>query len=397
MAKPRKGGIGGIALVYGAGFLQGLALVSFPASATVFKQTLGFSDAQYGLIFLPQVALALIGALGGAFLAQRFGLRALLVAAFIGNALSQLFLAASVGLAPMWQVAAVLCGTAALGLGFGLSGAPLNSYPALFFPRHSHSAVVGLHTLVGLGLAAGPLLVGMLVEARLWSTFPLTLFGLCLGLAVAALAIPLPPVTEPSGSRGRKAKEPTASPAFWGFVAVAVLYAFAEGTFSNWAIIYLTESKGLPPATGTVALASFWAALVAGRLLVSGLVMRVSPVAIWITLPGLMLAAFLLLPFADSAPSGIVLFALAGLGCSAFFPLTITLAAQSFPARIAWVSSMMIAALMLGVGVGSYVIGPLRALLPLERLYQLSALYPALVLLIAAALLPRYRRASSAA
>ena len=32
---------------------------------------------------------------------------------------------------------------------------------------------------------------------------------------------------------------------------------------------------------------------------------------------------------------------------------------------------------MIGVGVGSFVIGPLRSSLPLERLYQYSALHPA--------------------
>jgi hypothetical protein len=44
---------------------------------------------------------------------------------------------------------------------------------------------------------------------------------------------------------------------------------------------------------------------------------------------------------------------------------------------------MMIAALMLGVGIGSFVVGPLRGWLAFENLYRLSALYPAAVLGIA--------------
>ncbi|WP_034431885.1 hypothetical protein, partial [Candidatus Contendibacter odensensis] len=48
--------------VYLIAFLQGLTLVSFPASSAVLKQMHGFTDAQYGAIFLPQVALAVLGA-----------------------------------------------------------------------------------------------------------------------------------------------------------------------------------------------------------------------------------------------------------------------------------------------------------------------------------------------
>jgi predicted MFS family arabinose efflux permease len=96
-----------------------------------------------------------------------------------------------------------------------------------------------------------------------------------------------------------------------------------------------------------------------------------------------MIAAFLSLPYASGAYFGIGLFGLAGLACSAFFPLTITLLSNRFPSHVAWVSSMMIAALMVGVGVGSFAIGALRELLSLEDLYRLSAIYPAAVLALA--------------
>ena len=123
--------------------------------------------------------------------------------------------------------------------------------------------------------------------------------------------------------------------------------------------------------------------MVAGRLLVAVLVVRIAPLPIWLTLPALMIAAFLLLPGADTPALGLSLFALAGLACSAFFPLTITLASERFPEHVAWVSSMLIAALMVGVGLGSFVIGPLREWLSLENLYRLSATYPVAVISLA--------------
>ncbi|MDG4603723.1 MAG: hypothetical protein P9C55_13280 [Defluviicoccus sp.] len=56
---------------------------------------------------------------------------------------------------------------------------------------------------------------------------------------------------------------------------------------------------------------------------------------------------------------------------------------ERFPEAVAWVSSMLIAALMVGVGLGSYLVGALQAVLPLDALYRLSSVYPAAVLLLA--------------
>lgn len=372
-----------IGLVYVAALLQGLAMVSFPASGTILKTALGFTDAQYGAIFLPQVALAVAGSIGGGTLAEKIGLKRLLVLALAANALSQLLLASSVAVGPELAFGAVMVGTAAMGLGFGLSGAPLNSMPPQFFPEHRDTAVVAVHTALGLGLAVGPLIVAPFISAERWVGFPLLLLALCvvatLGVGLTAL-----PGAEDEEDEDAGAGRPVGRGLFWLFVAIAVLYAFAEGTFSNWAVLYLHDGVGVPEATAGVALSVFWGALVGGRLLVSALVAHVEAKVIWLVLPGLMVAAFLLLPLAEGAASGIALFGLAGLGCSAFFPLTITLISRAFPEHVAWASSMMIAALMVGVGTGSFVFGPLRDLFSFARLYQFSAVYPVLALLLAA-------------
>jgi fucose permease len=352
----------------------------------MLKQLHGLSDAQYGLIFLPQVAMAIVGSVSGGVLAKRLGLKNLLWLALLANGLSQLALAASAAMGG-WAFASIFLGTALLGLGFGLSGAPLNSYPPAFFPQRRDSALVALHTALGVGLVGGPLLVGWFIHAGAWVGFPLLLLSASLLLLVAVLWVPLPQPAPVSVASHEAGARPLTAPSFWLFVAVAVLYAFAEGTFSNWAVLYLNEDKQLPQATAALALSVFWAALAAGRLLVSGLTLRVPAERIWLVLPVLMVSAFLLLPYANSAVLGIALFALAGLACSAFFPLTIGLASRAFPSHVAWVSSMMVAALMVGVGLGTFVIGPLRSALPLEHLYRLSALYPLLVLGLALVLL----------
>ncbi|MBC7945397.1 MAG: MFS transporter [Burkholderiales bacterium] len=367
----------------------------------------GFSDAQYGAIFLPQVVAAVIGAVGGGVLAQRIGLKALLVLALLANTLSQALLAASSGMAADTAYAIVLAGTASLGLGFGLSGAPLNSFPPTFFPERRNTAVVALHTLLGLGLMAGPLLAAWTMDR--WLRFPLSLLVVCLAVAivVALTSFPDDRATERSTRKARQNKQgdrqsesdaapaPQRSTVFWLFMTIAVLYAFAEGTFSSWVAIYLQQTKQLPETTAAAALSAFWGALVAGRLLVSVIVVRVAAERVWQTLPVIMILAFLLLPYVDSPASSIALFALAGLACSAFFPLTMALVSRQFDQHVAWVSAMLTAALMLGVGLGAFAIGALRNWLTLEQLYRVSAVYPILVLLLIAATLRKARGAAS--
>jgi len=110
--------------------------------------------------------------------------------------------------------------------------------------------------------------------------------------------------------------------------------------------------------------------------------LRMPAEALWLALPALMIAAFLLLPGADTAPLATGLFALAGLGCSAFFPLTVGLASRRFPFHVAWISAALFAALAAGIGAASFLLGLLRAALPLARMYRLAAAFPAAVLVL---------------
>lgn len=387
-----------IAATYLAAFLQGLALVSFPASSSVLKGTLGLSDAQYGSIFLPQVGFAVVGALAGGAFASRIGLKLVLMLSMATIAASQVALAGSIVVSETLRYATICVGTGLLGLGFGLGGAPLNSYAVQFFPRRKDTALVALHSLVGLGLSLGPLLLGALMP-KYWASFPigLALASAVLALSAALLALPLrDAAVSTQGSPATQAASPAASPVFWLFAGIAVIYAFAEGTFSNWTVVYLAEVKQLPAATAALALSLFWAALVAGRLLVSALVLRIPAQRIWTTMPVLMIAAFWLLPQVQGPASGIAAFTLAGLACSAFFPLTIGLVSARFPQHVGWVSSMMIAALMVGVGLGSFLVGPLRSVLSMEALYQVSSAYPVAVLLLSLLLRPRAPAARAA-
>ncbi len=377
------------ATVYAGALVQGLTLVSFPASSAILKHAHGFSDAEYGAIFLPQVVMVIGGSIAGGFLAGRLGLRRLLALALGVNLVSQVALAASAALRPDAAYASILLGTTCLGLGFGLCAAPLNTYPALLVPRRRDAAIVAMHTAMGAGLAAGPLLAGFLSAAQLWVAFPVLLAALCLILVAASLIVALP-APETAAGRGVVAeRRPLGEMAFWLFVATAVLYAIGEGTVGNWALLYLAEERGLAPAAAAFALSAFWGALTGGRVVASLLLLRVAARPIWASMPLLMVSAFLVLPLVRTATGGALAFAWAGLACSACFPLTLSLATRRYATHGPWIASMMMAAVMSGVGLSSLAIGPLRAHIALGRLYPLSALWPLLTLAAIAILIRR--------
>jgi len=381
-----------VTFLYTSGFVQGVIMVSFAASSAVLRGRHGFSDTQYGSIFLPQVALSAVGAIGSSALLRRLDLRRLLVLSFASMALSQAALAASHFLEPGPAFAAVLLGTSLMGLGAGLSAAPLNTYPQLLFPARSDSAVVAMHTAIGFGLAGGPLFVGAVVGYGAWLLFPLVFLAACLYLLGETLRVALPEGPPPRTPKER-GPSPAGAPRFWLFVALAVLYAVAEAAYANWAVLYLSEEKGLPVASASLGLAAFWLALSAGRVLAGFFVLRFPGERVYLGLPVLMAAASLLLPRADGVASGVTLYALAGLGCSAFYPLTVSLASRRFPGHVAWVGAILYAALVTGIGLGSFAAGALRERWPLSTIYGWSALCPLLALVLALPAIARPEKA----
>lgn len=374
-----------VAFVYGAGLVQGVLMVAFAASSAVLRTRHGFTDTEYGSIFVPQMALAALGALGSGGLARVLSLPAMLALSFLALALSQAALFGSDFLQPAAAFAAVVTGTSLMGLGAGLSAAPLNGFPQTLFPARREAALVGMHAAMGIGLTAGPLLVSAAVALGVWLAFPGGLLLACLLLLGLTLRTRFPAATVPAAP----GKGPITSPAFWLFVVLAVLYALAESAYGNWAVIYLAEEKGLSVPRASLCLAAFWGALCAGRIGVGVLMLRVRPERVFVALPLLMASSSLLLPGADTALRAFFLFALAGLGCSAFYPLTVGLASRRFPGHVTWVTTILYAALVAGLGIGSFLMGALRARIGLGPMYAWSAAFPLLALVLA---LPALRR-----
>jgi predicted MFS family arabinose efflux permease len=99
-------------------------------------------------------------------------------------------------------------------------------------------------------------------------------------------------------------------------------------------------------------------------------------------LPVLIAAAFISVSHIHSSATALTSFAFAGLACSAFFPLLVGVTAARFPNDVSWIASMLTAAMMVGVGMGSYAIGALRHTFSITQLYQYSSACPLALLLL---------------
>jgi fucose permease len=351
-------------VVYGAGLVQGIVLVTFPAASTIFTNPsdYGLSSTQYGALFLPQVITAIGAALVGGTLSERWGTKRVYLYGLAASLAAMSLLAISTALTGEQSLAYVvlLVATAFVGLGFGLSVPALNRFAAAFHPAAVDRSILVLNALLGLGTALAPVFVAVFVGLGFWWGLPM----LSAGLLVALLAISahLPLEVDARSSRA-SASNPPVPRRFWWFALFAVLYGICETMNGNWAQTDMTGHVGTSTTAAALALTSFWAMVTIGRVLVAAVQRWLPTHRAYHLLPFVVAGAFLgiaHLPF-GAAAAGVLAFGLAGLGCSALLPLTISFAQEELVTISASVAGGVIAFYQLGYGIAAFGAGPLQS------------------------------------
>jgi predicted MFS family arabinose efflux permease len=367
-----------------AGLVQGIVLVTFPAASTIFtsKTDYALSSSQYGAMFLPQVATAVAGSLLGAQLARRITTKRVYLLGLTANLASMALLLVSVLVKTHQPVAypLLLIATAFLGAGFGLTVPVLNTYVSAFHPQAVDGSVLVLNALLGLGTVLAPVFVALFVGLGFWWGLPVLSAALLVCLVAASWRLPLragsasQSVTE---RRGTDRDRPRLPGRFWFYAAFAVAYGICETMNGNWSQLVTTTRLGGSATQASIALAVFWATVTAGRVLFAVIERWVAARVTYHVLPVLLVGAFLLtgvLP-RGSAAAGIAVFALAGLGCSALLPLTISFGEEELTAMSAAVAGGVIAFYQLGYGIAAFGVGPLtRAGLSLSAIFAGTAI-----------------------
>lgn len=356
-----------------AGLVQGITLVTFPAASTIFtaKGSYDLSSSQYGLMFVPQVITAVTAALLGAGLigpglASRLGERTVYLAGLVADLAAMLLLIVS-WLVVHQHAAAyglLLAATACLGAGFGLAVPALNTLAAAFHPQAVDRSVLVLNALLGLGTALAPVFVAIFVGLGFWTGLPILAAVLLVGLLLVSLRLPLRPAAQPGAASQPAAGSPAAGPripaGLWLFGAFAILYGFCETMNGNWSQLDIT-SLGVASTTAAVALTAFWAVVTAGRVLFAAIQRWLPSRATYHILPFLLAGAFLVIAVLPKhAPlASVGAFALAGLGCSALLPLTISIGQEKLPHYQVFVAGGVIACYQFGYGLAAFGVGPL--------------------------------------
>jgi fucose permease len=141
----------------------------------------------------------------------------------------------------------------------------------------------------------------------------------------------------------------------------------------NWAALYMKDHLSATSALASLALTMFWTLVTAGRLLFAALEKWLPEAWVYRLLPLVVTAALIATACAPktAAALGIATFALAGLGCSALLPLSISFAQRRLTGIAASVAGGLIASYQLGYGIAAFGVAPLQAWagMPLNDIY----------------------------
>ena len=348
--------------VYAAGLVQGITLVTFPAASTIFTSPTeyGLSNTQYGTMFVPQVITAITGSLLGGKLAERFGIKRVFLAGLVAGLASMALLIVSQFFESNQPVAygLLLAATACLGAGFGLTVPAINALTAAFHPDNVDGSVLVLNALLGLGTALAPVFVAIFVGLGFWQGLPIMSSVLLLILIAVSARLPLRAEVGERAGVGRTAGIPRL---FWVFAVFAVLYGFCETMNGNWSQLDMTTNLHATATQASFALTAFWGMVTVGRVLFAMIERWFPPQLTYRVLPFLLAVMFVVIAVLPSGvpAAGILAFALAGFGCSALLPLTISFASEQLVTMGASVAGAVIACYQFGYGIAAFGTGPL--------------------------------------
>lgn len=350
--------------IFGAGLLQGIAMIAFPAAATIFTSpdAYHFSNTMYGSLFIPEALFSILAALMNPALCRFFSVKAVFVFGLVANLMAMLLLAFSVLAMKNLELAhfILLVATACIGIGFGLTVPTLNAMTALLFPNQVDAMLLILNALLGVGTALAPALIALFVAFGFWWGLPLVLAFL-----IGLLMLYSIPLALPGGHLPFKQADAPHSPIpllFWIFAAFALLYGIVETLNGNWLSIYLKDQFDAPLATQSFALAIFWGMVTFGRLFFAAIRKLFREQLAFQLCPFICALAFLLVGWLPGGETtwAVFAFGLAGFGCSALLPLTISFGSEQLKSMAGSIPGMVISFYLIGYGIAAFGVGPLQ-------------------------------------
>jgi fucose permease len=296
-----------------------------------FRDKFSLNLAQSGFIFFAHGVTALIGVVIGTIAVSKFK------AAYVGGLGAPLMGlgAILIGLAPSWNI--TLLGVTVVGVGFGACDATISQ----FLSRGGSEKAVRLVNILNAGFAIGAVVGPVLIAGAVPDLFGQLLFAWAAIFFVVGYMF----ITNTSGYLKRD--HTTAKPEGHKFVFSMLLlgiafYVGVEVGASGWIPTYMID-QNYSAQMGATALALFFLALAAGRIVVLPLANKFSPTQIVLTSSILIILSLLFIGF---TPFALVGFTIMGFVCGPVFPTAMVWAVRINPGDPRTSGFMMFAAIV---------------------------------------------------
>ncbi|MDQ6700634.1 MAG: MFS transporter [Acidobacteriota bacterium] len=280
-----------------------------------------------------------------------------------------------------------------LGLGGGIIVTGANALVSDISEDRRASTLNLLNLFFGLGGFATPF-----IGAFFFAGNTIALCYLIAGLTAATLVLhavtPMPP---PSGERGFKAGEAAqllGKPALFLLSIFLFLYVACEVGVWNWLVKHLV-AQGVPePSALKILSFGFALGLLAGRVIVSPILIKVAAPTVTLFASILMaVTTYGMLQTSSPVTAGVLVFC-AGLAMAPVFPTTLAMVGDAFPRMTATAMGVAITCGWIGLAISSKLIGALAGTDP-KGLQNALLLIPAasvLMILVNLALRPMLKR-----
>jgi FHS family glucose/mannose:H+ symporter-like MFS transporter len=324
-------------------FVFGIVMAILGAILPSLFERVGFGAGAAGNLFLTMNVAMLLATLFFGPVVDRFGFKAVLAvsAVLVAAAFLVLSRASTYGL--------ILGAAVVLGLGGGALNGGTNALTSELHEGERRVAALNvLGIFFGFGALSIPFLIGTLRE-----TLGL---GRILALAVFLSLVPFviyaglrfPRARHPQGFPIKNAARLARNPLLWLTGFMLFFQSANEFTVGGWISTHLQRTFGLAAGAAALALAGYWAAVMAGRLVSSRLARSVRNETLILASAGLSLAAALLMLLAPSGAAAVTGAILIGAGFAAIYPTTLAMVGANFAAFTGTAFSFVIALGLVG-------------------------------------------------
>lgn len=349
-------GLGTLPLILCAFGVFGTMTGVWQALLPDLKAALALSPGPLGTVLSVGMAAAVPTLLIGGRTVDRWGVRAVIVAA--GLALALVMVGVSL-VGDTWTLIGLLMVYFAA---IGLYDIGINAAAVRLEQRQQRRVVPYCHAAFSGGAAFGAIGGGVLAAGVV--SFRAVYAGIALLLCAALVWVwygELPPADKEHAAEASPGVDlrATRNAALWIAAGISALSFISEATIENWSALYLRSTQGVPELLGASAVATFHLAMTVGRLSAAGIILRVRRLMLLRTAACVGVAGIALTLATTFPPLILGGFLLVGLAFSGIVPVAVSLAGDLLPGRSGQATSLVFTVSYTAVLFGPGLIGGL--------------------------------------